>query len=80
MTAKYTKVNQETCIACGACADVAPDIYDVNDEGIAYVTLDNNKGTSPISDEFWEDMEDAFEGCPSESIQVSSQPFESKYD
>ncbi len=76
MTVKYTKVNQETCIACGECVDIAPDIYDVNDEGIAYVILDDNKGTSSIPEELWEDVEDAFESCPSESVHVSKHPFE----
>ncbi|MDU1925204.1 MAG: ferredoxin [Staphylococcus epidermidis] len=35
--AKYTIVDMDTCIACGACGAAAPDIYDYDDEGIAYV-------------------------------------------
>ena len=42
---KYTIVDQDTCIACGACGAAAPDIYDYDDEGIAYVILDDNTGT-----------------------------------
>ena len=42
--AKYTIVDQETCIACGACGAAAPDIYDYDDEGIAFVTIDENQG------------------------------------
>ena len=30
--AKYTIVDQETCIACGACGAAAPEIFDYNDE------------------------------------------------
>ena len=41
--AKYTIVDMDTCIACGACGAAAPDIYDYDDEGIAYVILDDNK-------------------------------------
>ena len=37
--AKYTIVDMDTCIACGACGAAAPDIYDYDDEGIAYVIL-----------------------------------------
>jgi len=60
--AKYTIVDKETCIACGACGAAAPDIYDYDDEGIAFVTLD--------------DMMDAFEGCPTDSIKVADEPFD----
>jgi NAD-dependent dihydropyrimidine dehydrogenase PreA subunit len=31
----YTKVDQDTCIACGACGAAAPDIFDYNKEGLA---------------------------------------------
>lgn len=41
---KYTIVDKDTCIACGACGAAAPDIYDYDDEGIAFVTLDDNQG------------------------------------
>ena len=43
--AKYTIVDMDTCIACGACG-AAPDIYDYDDEGIAFVILDDNQGTA----------------------------------
>ena len=32
--AEFTIVDQETCIACGACGASAPDIFDYNDEGL----------------------------------------------
>ncbi|CDQ19462.1 ferredoxin [Halobacillus karajensis] len=73
--AKYTIVDKETCIACGACGAAAPDIYDYDDEGIAYVVLDDNEGTEEIPDLYEEDMEDAFEGCPTDSIKVADSPF-----
>ncbi len=34
----------DTCIACGACGAAAPDIYDYDNEGIAFVILDDNQG------------------------------------
>ncbi|MFC0523114.1 ferredoxin [Pontibacillus salicampi] len=73
--AKYTIVDKETCIACGACGAAAPDIYDYDDEGIAYVILDDNQGTAEVPDELDEDLEDAFEGCPTDSIKVADEPF-----
>lgn len=73
--AKYTIVDMETCIACGACGAAAPDIYDYDDEGIAYAFLDENKGVAPLPEELEADFEDAFEGCPTESIKSAEKPF-----
>ena len=56
---KYTIVDKETCIACGACGAAAPDIYDYDDEGIAFVTLDDNQGIVEIPDVLIDDMMDA---------------------
>lgn len=74
--AKFTIVDQDTCIACGACGASAPDIYDYDDEGLAYVILDQNKGTEEVPDILEDDMLDAFEGCPTESIKVADAPFD----
>lgn len=73
---KYTIVDQDTCIACGACGAAAPDIYDYDDDGLAYVILDDNTGTTEVPVELLEDMEDAFDGCPTESIKVADAPFD----
>jgi ferredoxin len=73
--AKYTIVNQETCIACGACGAAAPEIFDYNDEGIAFVLLDENEGTEEVPEDLHDDLDDAMEGCPTESIKVESSPF-----
>ncbi|WP_078409021.1 ferredoxin [Priestia abyssalis] len=74
--AKYTIVDKETCIACGACGATAPDIYDYDEEGIAFVILDNNEGTASIPDEFEEDILDASEGCPTNSIKIAEEAFD----
>ena len=73
--AKYTIVDKDTCIACGACG-VFTDIYDYDDEGIAFVTLDDNQGIVEIPDVLIEDMMDAFEGCPTDSIKVADESFD----
>ncbi len=74
--AKYTIVDKETCIACGACGAAAPDIYDYDDEGIAFVTLDDNQGIVEIPEVLVDDMMDAFEGCPTDSIKVAEESFD----
>ncbi|MFB4166356.1 ferredoxin [Virgibacillus sp. JSM 102003] len=73
---KYTIVDQETCIACGACGAAAPDIYDYDDEGIAFVVLDENEGTADVKEVLKEDMTDAYEGCPTDSIKIADKPFD----
>ena len=74
--AKYTIVDMDTCIACGACG-LATDIYDYDDEGIAFVILDDNQGTAEVpEEELYEDMEDALEGCPTDSIKIEEEPFD----
>lgn len=72
---KYTIVDQETCIACGACGANAPDIYHYDDEGIAYVGIDDNTGSAVIPKKLEEDLFDAHNGCPTDSIKVSNHPF-----
>lgn len=56
------KVNQETCIGCGACQAVAPDVFEIKDDGLAIEIV------SEVSEEFLEDAKDAMEGCPVDAI------------
>jgi ferredoxin len=72
---KYTLVDQETCIACSACGASAPDIFDYDDDGLSYSILDDNKGVTPIEEDLVDDLLDAYEGCPTDSIQVADEPF-----
>lgn len=74
--AKYSAVDKDTCIACGACGAAAPDIFDYDDDGIAFNTLDDNQGIVEIPEILHDDMQDAFEGCPTESIKIAEEPFD----
>ena len=73
----YTKVVKDECIACGACAAIAPDIFDFDDEGYAQNVYagDDNTGTSKIPENLIDDLTEAAEGCPTEAIKVSDTPF-----
>lgn len=75
--AKYTWVEKDTCIACGACGATAPDIYDYDDEGLAEVVYggDNNTGNIEIPEEMYDDLQDAVDGCPTDSIKIADCPF-----
>jgi ferredoxin len=72
---KYTIVDQETCIACGACGAAAPDIFDYDDEGLAFTILDNNQGFTEVANELEDELIEAHDGCPTDSIKVADQPF-----
>lgn len=72
LLSKYTVVDQETCIGCGA---AAPEIFDYNDEGVAFVILDENEGTAEVAEGLFDDLDDALEGCPTDSIKVETSPF-----
>ncbi|MBD1371653.1 ferredoxin [Hazenella sp. IB182357] len=65
-----TWVDKDTCIACGACGATAPDVYDYDEDGIAYVILDDNTGTADVPEDLFDDVRDAQEGCPTDSIKV----------
>ncbi|MEN2766150.1 ferredoxin [Ornithinibacillus xuwenensis] len=75
MRAKYSIVDKDTCIACGACGITCPQIFDYDDEGLAFVRIDHNTGNQVIPLGLEDDVLDAFEGCPSDSIKISELPF-----
>jgi ferredoxin len=65
-----TYVEKDTCIACGACGATAPDVFDYDDEGLAYNKIDDNSNTAEIPAELADDVRDAAEGCPTDSIKI----------
>ena len=73
--AQYTMVERSTCIACGACNPVAPELFDYTDDGFAFALLDDNEGITEVPEDLIEDLEDAFEGCPTNSIKMADTPF-----
>lgn len=71
----YCIVDQDTCIACGACGANAPKVFDYDDEGLSFVKIDNNSGTVKIKKKLIDDLMDAYESCPTLSIKLSENPF-----
>ncbi|WP_347862828.1 ferredoxin [Salimicrobium sp. PL1-032A] len=74
----YSIVDKDTCIACGACGMAAPELYNYDEEGLAYFLLDDNQGNTPIPEDLKLDAEDAVEGCPTGSIKLADFCFEGK--
>jgi ferredoxin len=78
MAKLFTWVNKDTCISCGSCEEIAPEIFEYDDEGLSQVLLDNNTGTKEVPEELEDDLIEAEECCPSESIKVQDVPFKNK--
>lgn len=56
------KVNQESCISCGACQAICPEVFELNDEGLSEV-----KNKEAI-EEHKEEVQEAIDSCPTEAI------------
>ena len=50
----------ESCIGCGACTAVAPDVFEMGDDGLATVVSEDNI----------DGAKEAAESCPVEAIEV----------
>ena len=56
------KVVRDNCIGCGACQAIAPNIFEIDDEGLSKVINEE------VSKENEEDFKDALESCPTSAI------------
>ena len=57
------KVIRENCIGCGACQALVPEVFEIEDDGLAGVIVDE------VSEDLIEDAVDAKEGCPTDAIE-----------
>lgn len=62
--AKKVTVDQELCIGCGACANLSPEIFTLNDEGKSEVIDQTGAGG---------DAEVAANSCPVGAIKVTEE-------
>lgn len=56
-------VDKDICIGCGACSAICPDVFEIDDEGLAVSIVDE------VPEECNEDAIDAKEGCPVNAIE-----------
>ena len=54
----------EECIGCGMCEGTCPDVFEVGDDGLAHVIVDE------VSADVEDDAKQAAEDCPVEAITV----------
>ncbi|CUO36157.1 ferredoxin [Clostridium sp. NSJ-49] len=57
-------VDQETCIGCGMCPSICPEVFDMNDDGKAHTIVDE----VPAGKE--DEAQDAANSCPVSAISV----------
>ncbi|WP_054711488.1 ferredoxin [Bacillus sp. JCM 19041] len=72
---RYAIVEQDTCIGCGICEGVAPTVIRLDEEGLAYVTIGENRGAMALRKEDIVSVLEAVESCPTDSLKVSETPF-----
>ncbi len=70
---KDVEIDQETCIGCGACESICPEVFELNAEAKStvteeYRTEDGDEGEVPDDVDC---VEDAEKGCPVDAISVS---------
>lgn len=57
-------VDKDTCIGCGACTGICPEIFDMDDDGLAIAT------TEEVSADLQDSANEAQESCPVSAITV----------
>ncbi len=57
------KVNDDACIGCGACVAIAPEVFEINDEGLSSVKSEE------VNDENRDVAREAMESCPTGAIE-----------
>ena len=69
------KVNKDACIGCGACAAICDEVFEINDEGLSEVKVEEeNKEKEEfvsVKEELQDEVRDAADSCPTGAIEVN---------
>ncbi len=61
------KVIENICIGCGACQALVPDMFEINDNGVAHATK------TIIPEDLQELAEEAKDNCPTNAIDIEEE-------
>lgn len=67
------KVNKDACIGCGACAAICDEVFEINDEGLSEVKVEENKEKEEfvsVKEELQDEVRDAADSCPTGAIVI----------
>ena len=68
------KVNKDACIGCGACAAICDEVFEINDEGLSEVKVEENSENKEefvsVKEELQDEVRDAADSCPTGAIEV----------
>ena len=56
-------VNKDQCIGCGACAAICSTVFEIDDDGLSKVIVDE------VSEEDVDSAKDAIDSCPTSAIE-----------
>ena len=65
-----TRIIRKDCIACGNCNAICPDIYDYDEDGIAYCVIDDNTMVEEVPEKYRSLVLEAKDNCPTEAVYV----------
>ena len=60
------RVDPDTCMGCGICEGICPDVFSLSAQPYAEVLLD------PVPEQYWIDVRDAADQCPEEAISIEA--------
>ncbi len=68
------KVNKDACIGCGACAAICDEVFELNDEGLSEVKVEENSENKEefisVKEELQDEVRDAADSCPTGAIEI----------
>jgi ferredoxin len=65
------KVVKDACIGCGSCSAIAPEVFEMSDEGFAFVKSDIDFAN--LSKELEDKVMDAMSSCPTSAIEFDKE-------
>ncbi|MDY4575734.1 MAG: ferredoxin [Intestinibacter sp.] len=58
------RVDRDTCIGCGLCPAICPEVFELTDEGYAHAI------ESEVPEDCYDEAMEAAESCPVDAIEV----------